>query len=160
MRPDRDTYFLSIAAAVSPRASCRSRAVGCVLTNSDHNILSTGYNGPASGMDYCTPCYRRGYKSGEGLELCVAIHAEQNALLQCPNTASIYTAYVTNSPCLTCVKLLMNTKCERIVFLSEYPQTQPKELWESVGREWIHLSIDDRIRKQIQSITDIRRNYV
>ena len=157
MRPDRDVYFMSIAMAVSLRASCGRRAVGCVLVNRDFNILSTGYNGPASGMNYCNPCFRSGLPSGEGLDKCVAIHAEQNALLQCPNTSEIHTAYITNSPCITCVKLFMNTKCKRIVFLNEYPQIQPKELWENQGRIWVQLDLETQVHSAIESIMNVRR---
>lgn len=74
--------------------------------------------------------------SGQGLEMCEALHAEQNALLQCRDVFTIDTAYVTASPCVTCTKLLMNTSCQRIVFLDEYPQPAAKDLWRSIGRPW------------------------
>lgn len=68
--------------------------------------------------------------SGTNLDGCEAIHAEQNALLQCPNVRAIHTAYVTCSPCVTCVKLLMNTGCQRIVFAEPYAHDQAaRELW-------------------------------
>lgn len=159
MRPDKDTYFLCIAASVALRSSCHSRAVGCVLVNNQFNILSTGYNGPASGTPHCNPCSRKDIPSGQGLDSCVGIHAEQNALLQCPDTALIYTAYVTTSPCITCVKLLLNTGCKRIVYLDEYPQDVPKRLWESTGREWIHFTADKNIMEAINGIISIRKHF-
>lgn len=60
---------------------------------------------------------------------CESIHAEQNALLQCPDVYKIHTCYVTHSPCVTCVKLLLNTGCERIVYRLEYPHANAKQLW-------------------------------
>lgn len=75
--------------------------------------------------------------SGTNLDGCEAIHAEQNALLQCPDVYEIDTAYVTASPCMTCTKLLLNTNCRRIVFLEEYPHVSARALWENAGREWI-----------------------
>jgi hypothetical protein len=39
--------------------------------------------------------------SGTGLDVCEAIHAEQNALLQCKDVEQIDTAYVTAMPCMT-----------------------------------------------------------
>lgn len=82
--------------------------------------------------------------SGTQLEGCEAIHAEQNALLQCPDVRRIHTAYVTCSPCVTCVKLLMNTGCRRIIFAEPYAHDQAaRELWNFYGppvsnREWTH----------------------
>lgn len=78
--------------------------------------------------------------SGTNLDGCQAIHAEQNALLQCRDIYEIDTCYVTASPCMTCTKLLLNTSCQRIVFLEEYPHTEARELWESAGRKWEKFS--------------------
>lgn len=58
--------------------------------------------------------------SGTGLSACEAVHAEQNALLQCHDVYEIDTCYVTVSPCVTCVGLLRNTSCRRIVFDERY----------------------------------------
>jgi dCMP deaminase len=78
--------------------------------------------------------------SGQGLDGCQAIHAEQNALLQCRDVYSIHTCYVTASPCVTCVKLLMNTGCRRIVFSEEYPHAESRRLWmTNPSREWVQL---------------------
>lgn len=144
MRPGINDYFLSIAQIVSTRATCCRRKVGCVLTNKRNHILATGYNGTAAGLKNCThfnPCNEiaRDSKSGKNLDLCEAIHAEQNALLQCGNAHEIETAYMTHSPCITCVKLLLNTSCQVIIFHEEYPHNISKELWEKSGRKWIQL---------------------
>lgn len=77
--------------------------------------------------------------SGQSLDSCGAIHAEQNAMLQCRDVYAIHTAYVTASPCTTCCKLLLNTSCQRIVFLEEYPHGHAKDLWLSAGRIWDRL---------------------
>jgi dCMP deaminase len=142
MRPDIDTYFMSMAVLASSRASCSRRKVGCILTNQRNHVLATGYNGPASGQPNCQehPCAGVGLPSGEGLNLCEAIHAEQNALLQCRDVWSIHTAYCTASSCITCTKLLLNTSCQRIVFIEEYPHPEAKELWTRAGREWFKFS--------------------
>jgi dCMP deaminase len=78
-------------------------------------------------------------KSGTDLDSCQAIHAEQNALLQCEDVYSIDTAYVTASPCITCTKLLLNTSCRRIVYRDEYPHPAARKLWTSSGRDWEQL---------------------
>ena len=72
--------------------------------------------------------------SGQNLDGCQAIHAEQNALLQCRDVYAIHTCYTTASPCLTCVKLLLNTGCVRIVYRELYPQPEALALWASARR--------------------------
>jgi dCMP deaminase len=87
---------------------------------------------------YPHACEGAKYDSGEGLGKCQAIHAEQNALLQCPDIMKIHTCYTTSSPCNEqCIKLLLNTSCQRIVFLEEYSKSG-KDAWLAAGREWVH----------------------
>jgi dCMP deaminase len=106
------------------------------------HVIATGYNGPPRGFIHCTkedPCGGAHLPSGTGLEACEAVHAEQNALLQCHVVDSIATCYVTVSPCVTCTKLLLNTGCRRIVFSEVYSSFEPSyNLWViKGGREWI-----------------------
>ena len=132
-RPSIDEYFMQMALLVASRSTCLRRAVGCVLVNDRKHVIATGYNGVAAGMPHCNEfdnqasdgypwaCEGAELPSGQGLDSCQAIHAEQNALLQCRNVFEIHTCYTTTLPCLTCVKLLMNTSCERIVYTKTYP---------------------------------------
>lgn len=158
MRPTRDQWGLQLAAVTAQRATCCRRQVGCVLVNARGHVLATGYNGRAAGLPHCNEetldSYGQGFKvhacaaaaapSGTQLDGCEAIHAEQNALLQCRDVHAIHTAYVTASPCVTCVKLLLNTSCERVVFLEEYSHVAAKELWAKGRRElgtWLHMPL-------------------
>lgn len=138
MRPDLDTYFLSMAKLVATRATCPRRRVGCVLVNIRGHVIATGYNGVASGQVHCTdsPCPGAHYATGCGLDKCQALHAEQNALLQCNNVYDISTAYITTAPCITCTKLFLNTSCNKIVFFEDYPHSESEKLWVSTGRIW------------------------
>lgn len=132
VRPDRDQLGLRLASVWSMRGTCARRRVGCVLMDRDGYQLSAGYNGPAAGEAHCTeyPCAGATQPSGQGLDLCEAIHAEANAILRCPDIRQIHVAYVTASPCIHCVKLLMNTACERIVFSERYAHDEAaKALW-------------------------------
>ena len=145
-RPNRDEYFTKMALLVAFRATCPRRAVGCVLVNSAGHVIATGYNGVARGTPHCEGEHRCGGSdspSGQGLNKCKAIHAEQNALLQCSDVECIDTVYVTASPCITCAKLLLNTNCKRVVFFEEYSDISAKDLWESTGREWIHFKLKE-----------------
>jgi dCMP deaminase len=104
------------------------------------HILATGYNGPARGQDHCLdfPCPGANLQSGQGLDLCEAIHAEQNALLQCRDVQQIHTCYTTTSPCTHCVKLLLNTSCEVIFYYEAYSDIQRSaDLWLKAGRKFV-----------------------
>ena len=139
MRPNLDRYMLSLAQEVSTRSTCIRRNVGCVLVNEEGKILATGYNGVPAGWAHCNenkPCPGALEPSGTGLDLCEAIHAEQNALLQCADVQQIFTAYITTSPCVTCTKLLINTSCSHIMFGEEYSQPSAKQLWKKTGLTW------------------------
>ena len=144
MRPSKDLYFARMAELVSTRATCMRRAVGCVLVNLRGHVLSTGYNGRPSGAPHCNhigdifdstkipyACESAFAKSGDALNGCDAIHAEQNALLQCRDVYAIHTCYTTTSPCITCVKLLLNTSCTRIVYHTPY-----EAQFDTVTRLW------------------------
>jgi dCMP deaminase len=142
-RPDKITYFLTMAMLVATRGTCCRRKVGCVLVNGKGHVLATGYNGVPSGFVHCTTpgneCEGAKLPSGQGLDLCGAIHAEQNALLQCPDVYQIDSCYCTTAPCVTCTKLLLNTSCQNIYFNEDYPHAAAAmKLWTTAGRVWCH----------------------
>ena len=115
-RPDVDEYFLLMTRLISIRATCMKQRVGCVLVDGQNRVLSTGYNGSARGLTHCinTPC-----EGWEDNGTCGAIHAEQNALIQCQDTDRIRTVYCTTAPCKRCMKMFLNTNCKRIVLLGD-----------------------------------------
>lgn len=144
-RIDKDSYFLELAFMTSLRGTCRRRNVGCILVNERGHIIGTGYNGNAAGLTHCidTPCQGANCKSGTGLDLCEAIHAEINALIQCRNNFDIHSVYCTDSPCIHCVKALLNTSAKRLVFSRLYPHSESQRLWMSdSSRSWIHHEIE------------------
>lgn len=80
-----DDYFLGIAQAVSKRSTCLRRQYGAVIVQ-NNVIVSTGYNGAAVGRENCCDrgtCIREelGVAHGERYELCHAVHAEANAVI-------------------------------------------------------------------------------
>lgn len=82
-RPDKDTYYLDIALAVSKRSPCLKRHYGCIIVK-DNVIVATGYNGNPRGEENCCDCgtcKRADAERYTGYESCNAIHAEQNALI-------------------------------------------------------------------------------
>ncbi len=144
LRPSKDELWLAVCAELSKQSTCARKGVGCVLLDKHGHVLSTGYNGVASGLKHCNEnpedCEGSKYDKGEGLGKCKAIHAEQNALLQCSNVMAIHTCYVSTSPCEEqCIKMLLNTSCQRIVFTKEYSKSGKKE-WIKSGREWTDVN--------------------
>jgi dCMP deaminase len=133
-RPSYDEYFMEMAHVVSKRSTCLRRHVGAILVKDKH-ILSTGYNGAPKGLKHCSEvgCIRENMNipSGERHELCRGLHAEQNAIIQ----AAVFgtsikgsTLYCTNTPCVVCVKMLINAGVEEIVYSGDYPDDLAKKM--------------------------------
>ncbi|MBD3195007.1 MAG: cytidine deaminase [Candidatus Lokiarchaeota archaeon] len=124
-RISQDKYFMKIATIISQRSTCIKRKVGAVLVKDSH-IISTGYNGVPSGFEHCTieSCVRRNLKSGAKHEFCKGVHAEINCIIQAAlHGTSILgdtTLYTTTFPCTSCLKLLINSKIKRIVYMDDY----------------------------------------
>ena len=125
-RPSWNQYFASIARMVATRSTCLRRHVGAVLVK-EKRILSTGYNGAPAGLKHCIEvgCLREkdSIPSGTRHELCRALHAEQNAIVQAAyHGISIAgsTLYCTNKPCVICSKMLINAGIKRIFFDDGY----------------------------------------
>ena len=148
MRPTWDETWMEVVRAMERRSTCVRRSVGCVIVSYDNKILSSGYNGVASGQPHCNEghlCTAVNVPSGTDLDGCSAVHAEINALIACENVRRAKTVYVSASPCVSCVKAIMPTSIRRIVFAEEYPQPRAKELWLAMNsgnrseRMWVHL---------------------
>jgi len=125
-RPSWNQYFASITRMVATRSTCLRRHVGAVLVR-EKRILSTGYNGAPAGLKHCIEvgCLREkdSIPSGTRHELCRALHAEQNAIVQAAyHGISIAgsTLYCTNKPCVICSKMLINAGIKRIFFDDGY----------------------------------------
>jgi len=132
MRPDWDNYFLEIAKVVSSRSTCLRRRYGAVIVK-DNVIISTGYNGAPRDLDNCIDlqkCKRKelNIPSGERYELCEAVHAEQNAIINAPpermKDATIYIAgleennsFANAAPCKLCSRMIRNAQIKKIVYL-------------------------------------------
>jgi dCMP deaminase len=76
-----------------------------------------------------------GIASGERQELCYAIHAEQNAIIQAAKLGVSIdgaTMYCTHQPCAICAKLIVNSGIERVVYLNPYPDDFAKKIFDAV----------------------------
>ncbi len=146
-RPGLDEYFLKIASVVAERSTCLRHRVGAVAVRDKH-ILATGYNGAAAGVKDCLElgCLRdeMNIESGTRHEICRAIHAEQNVIIQAAlHGVSLEgaTVYVTHSPCVLCAKMLVNARIKRFVTYGSYADESFKDLFQQVGIEFeLHKS--------------------
>jgi dCMP deaminase len=140
-RPSWDEYFMAIAEQVSGRSTCVRRRCGAVLVK-EKRILATGYNGVPAGLRHCEEvgCLREqlGIASGTHHELCRAIHAEQNAVVQAARHGSSIDgsiAYCTHQPCVLCAKILINAGIVEIVYRDSYPDPLSEEMLAEAGVE-------------------------
>ncbi len=131
-RPSWEEYFIEIAKIVSSRSTCLRRRYGAVIVK-DNVIVSTGYNGAPRGSINCVDiqkCSRKelNIPAGERYELCEAVHAEQNAIIngspERMKDAIIYIAgfeennsFADGKPCLLCRRMIKNAQIKEIVYL-------------------------------------------
>lgn len=139
MRPSWDQYFMEIVDLIKNRSTCKRRQVGALIVK-DKRILATGYNGAPMGCKHCDEvgCLREklNVPSGERHELCRAIHAEQNAIVQAAYSGTSVKdgiLYVTNQPCVLCAKMAINAGIKKIVFKGDYPDNLAMELLKEAG---------------------------
>jgi dCMP deaminase len=154
-RPGPDEYFMRIALAVRSRANCTGRRVGAIIVR-DRRIVSTGYNGTPSAMLNCEEggCHRcahpDAYPSGEGYDVCICVHAEQNAVLAAARFGVAIegcSLYTTLQPCFGCLKELLQAQVREVYYLTPWESRfaeQYAALVDRLGREYFrHIAIDD-----------------
>ena len=131
-RINKDDYAMKLAETAALRSTCLRRKVGAVAIDRDGYVLATAYNGAPSGLTHCTPdsCIRVKNKipSGQQLEMCKAIHAEQNLVLRLGPRLKGATVYCTTCPCVTCAKLLIGAGVAAICWKQDYDNPYAKEL--------------------------------
>lgn len=137
-----DGRFIQMAETVAGWSSCfkTDRQVGAVIVK-DKRILTTGYNGASSGILSCVEkgeCLRvkLGIESGTRHELCYAVHAEQNAIIQAAKlgiSVDGATLYCTHQPCVICAKMIINAGIKRVVYKYGYPDDFSMSLFDQAG---------------------------
>lgn len=146
VRPSWDEYFMEICQVAAQRSTCTRAAVGAVIVR-DRTILATGYNGSPAGQSHCTEVgclvYSSTDPSGEEEENCFrTIHAEINAIAQAAKHGIRIegsSIYVTHSPCIHCLKVIVNTGIANVYFAKPYKLHKVNDLVESSGIHFVHL---------------------
>ena len=156
-------YYMNMAVAASLRSTCMRRRVGAVIVK-DNRILSTGYNGAPKGLpnciDDCKRCYRSEHNipSGQMLEMCYAVHAEQNAIMNALKTGEDLkgaSLYVNTYPCCTCMKLVIQAGIAEVYFVDEYENEFTKQMAADAGINLVKL--DGSIYRTPEG-TDVKTN--
>lgn len=139
-----DKRFIDLADTIGSWSSCyqENRHVGAVIVK-NKRILTTGYNGAPAGIQSCMEkgeCMRRklNIPSGTRHELCYAIHAEQNAIIQAAKLGLSIdgaTMYCTHQPCVICAKMIVNSGIRRVIYREGYPDDFSLAIFEEAGVE-------------------------
>lgn len=137
-----DHRFMEMAQLVSTWASCyqEERKIGAVIVK-DKRVMTTGYNGAPAGVKTCverSECLRKklGIPSGTRHEMCYAVHAEQNAIIQAAKLGVNIdgsTLYCTHQPCILCAKMIVNAGIVRVVYHSGYPDDFALDIFKEAG---------------------------
>lgn len=133
---------MDMAKVIATWASCyqENRKIGAVIVR-DKRIMTTGYNGAPAGVKTCVErgeCLRRkmNIPSGMRQELCYAVHAEQNAIIQAAKLGvSIQgaTLYCTHQPCVMCAKMIVNAGIARVIYENGYPDAFAMAIMDEAG---------------------------
>lgn len=137
-----DKRFMELAEMVGSWTNCvrEDRKIGAVVVK-DNNVLGMGFNGVPKGIPSCQEtgeCIRKklNIKSGNNLEICYSICAEQNAIIQAyknHNDLNGATIYVTHTPCALCARWIINAGIKRIVYKEAYTDKFSIELLKTAG---------------------------
>jgi dCMP deaminase len=145
-RPARAEYYMGIAIAVRRRANCLGSRVGAILVLDDR-IIATGYNGTPAGLPNCDEggcercANRERYPAGQGYDLCICVHAEQNALLVAARfgiAVAGATCYTTTRPCFGCTKELLQARVKEVRYLHDWnhPDATLRAMYESMQQSF------------------------
>lgn len=121
----KEDFFMGVALLAAKRSSCKRLQVGAVITDSKmRNIQAYGYNGNYTGGPNTCDSDEPGN--------CGCLHAEINALLK-PVRVGGEIMFVTDSPCLTCSKAIINAGIKKVYYHNEYRLKEGIKLLRKAG---------------------------
>lgn len=147
-RISKTHYYLGIAEAVSKRSTCLRRQYGAIIVKNDE-IIATGYNGSPRGSKNCCDvhmCWREinNIPHGTQYEACVAVHAEQNAIISASRKdmigSTLYLVGFENgkripekdvSPCKICERMILNSGIEKVITGETIADSDSKRIFDS-----------------------------
>ncbi len=124
-----DKRYLRMAQIWAENSYCERLQVGALIVK-DGSIISDGYNGTPRGFENVCEDIETGRTKH------YVLHAEANAITKVAcstNNCSGATFYVTDSPCIECAKLIIQSGIERVVYCREYRLTEGVDLLRRAG---------------------------
>jgi len=104
-----------------------------ILTDDDYMVLGMGYNGGPKNYTHCEdggcPRLTECSPNGSNYDNCIAVHAEQNALLHSDHSSRPTRLYVNGPPCFTCAKLIVNSTVKKVFYIRDESYTD----WSNVA---------------------------
>lgn len=140
-RKTRIQFLLDVLKAIEKLSTCKRRHVAAIVFDPNtYNIISYGYNGAPKKVSECNEigCIReqKNIKSGEKLNLCIASHAEENAIVNASALGNVTTKNMamicSAKPCLKCLKTITNAEIKLVYYKENY--SIPKEEQEIYNR--------------------------
>lgn len=125
LRSVRDLKYLTLCVVGAQLFStCSKRQYLAVIVSPEGRIVGTGYNGSPPGMGHCNdghcPRMQAGSAPGSSYDNCIAVHAEQNAIMWSDvNARQRGTLYVNGPPCMTCARLIAGSGVNRLVYIPD-----------------------------------------
>lgn len=118
-------FFMNVAQSTAQRTACLHHKVASVFVDSNHRIISIGYNGPSKNDLHCNEvgCAKvHGDPETGRIKRCRGVHSEINAIINAGDTSKLKgaTLYITTFPCYDCMKALNNLGIYKIVYHDEY----------------------------------------
>lgn len=133
-----DKRYLRMAHIWSENSYCERRKVGALVVR-DKMIISDGYNGTPTGFE--NVC-----EDENGVTKPYVLHAEANAITKIArsgNNSDGSTLYVTDSPCIECAKLIIQSGIRRVVFDRAYRLTDGIDLLKKANVEVVQLNLEE-----------------
>lgn len=105
-------------------STCGRSQFVALIVSVQGSVVGWGYNGAPAGMKHCVdggcPRLNSDATPNSNYDSCVAIHAEENAIIRSDPTARLGgTLYVNGVPCYGCAKIIANSGLERVVIPKE-----------------------------------------
>lgn len=133
-----DKRYLRMAAIWAENSYCERRKVGALIVK-NKMIISDGYNGTPSGFENIC-------EDENNVTKPYVLHAEANAITKIArshNSSDGATLYITDSPCIECAKLIIQSGIKRIVYSKKYRLDDGLNLLRKANIEVVYIDINN-----------------
>jgi dCMP deaminase len=112
-----DKYFMELARQVAKESEEPSTQVGCVIVDSNNNVVSTGCN------NYAIDRTSKYSTDEKPIRYLISVHAEMRALIAAKMSIEGCRIYVTHASCENCLKHLIVAGIKEIIYEHLYTNT-------------------------------------